>query len=289
MTSDINEPSPTVRRRRLAAELRRLREASGFTHGEVARRLEWSPSKMTRIEGAQFVRMPGRDVRDLLDVYGVTDEGQREALVTLARESRKRGWWAAYSDAMPETFHTYVGLEAEAATIRIYQSELVPGLLQTEAYVRSLNYALRPDVQEEVLDSRVAARLGRQSLLDRPDPPKLWVVLNEAVIRRPVGGREVMRDQLYALVEASRRPHVTIQVLPFAAGPHAGMEGTFTVLGFREPMDTDVAYVEGLMGDVYLENVDEVERCHLAFDHVRASAIPPAEAQTMITEVAKEM
>ncbi|MGH3504526.1 MAG: helix-turn-helix domain-containing protein [Nocardioidaceae bacterium] len=277
--------SPTLRRRRLAAELRKLREAAGLTHDEVARRLEWSRSKLSRIENAQWKRPSPRDVRDLLDLYGVEDQARRDALTQLARDARQKGWWTQFDDVFTGS---YVGFEDAASQIRSYEAELVPGLLQTEHYARAAIAALRPEADDDALERRVAARLKRQELLDRSNAPRLWVVLNEAVLHRGVGGRYVMRDQLDALHVASRRPNVTLQVVPYAVGAHAGMEGSFVLLSFPDPTDPDVGYLEGLMGSLYLEEPEEIDRYTLAFDHVRAIAATPDESRTLIAAAAKE-
>ena len=208
-------PSPTARARRLRHELRRLREQAGLTHSEVAHRLEWSPSKLSRIENGQS-RVNAGDVIDLLGVYGISDETTREALIQLAREARRRGWWTRYTDVLGSG--TYIGLEAEASAIHSYESQFVPGLLQTEDYARAVisGGQVRPD--PEAAERRVAARMARQELFTRPEPPEIWAVLDESVILRPVGGPAVMAAQLRHLIEVSTRPNAVVT----ASGPPAG-------------------------------------------------------------------
>jgi transcriptional regulator with XRE-family HTH domain len=237
-------PSPTARGRRLRHELRRLREEAGLTHSEVARRLDWSASKLSRIETGQS-RVQTGDVRDLLGAYGVTDEATAEALVQLAREARRRGWWTRYTDVLGSG--TYVGLEADASALHTYESMFVPGLLQTEDYARAIIRADLAKPDPETLERRLAARMARQEILSRPDPPQIWAVLDESVVGRPVGGPAVMRAQLQYLIEVSNRPNtpLTLQVLPLTVGAHPGMNGPFVILEFQSPNDPP----DGLPGD----------------------------------------
>ena len=271
--------SPTVRRRRLAAELRRLRDQAQLTIEDVAEKLECSSSKISRIETGHVGVSP-KDARELLRLYGVPGD-DLEALVQLAREARKKGWWHAYHEVFTGAF---VGLEAEASSLRAYQALLVPGLLQTEDYMRAVIRAARPDATPPQVDKRVQARLARQRLLTEPDPPRYWTVVDEAVLCRSVGGDDVMRAQLDALLGKATLPHVTIQVLPFAAGAHAGMEGPFLILGFPEQADPDVVYVDNTTAGVYLEEPAEILRYTLMFDHLRAAALSPDDSLTRIAE-----
>jgi transcriptional regulator with XRE-family HTH domain len=274
-----------VRRRRLAAELRRLREAAEMTIDDVAERLECSASKISRIETGQVGVTP-RDARDMLELYHVSGE-PLEGLVQLARDARKKGWWHAYSEVFSGAF---VGLEAEAATLRSYQALLVPGLLQTEDYMRPVFRAARPDATESEIELRVAARLERQKLLTDVDPPQYWAVIDEAVLHRPVGGAAVMAAQLRHLVKlGTSLPNVTIQVLPFAAGAHAGMEGPFLILGFPEQADPDVVYVENTTAMGYLEEPEDILRYTLMFDHLRASALSPDATLDRLSEAADQL
>ena len=263
-------PSPTVRRRRLAARLRELRETAELTIDEVGERLECSASKISRIETGHVGVTP-RDVRDMLEVYGIDDD-EREALVQIAREARKKGWWHAYNEVFTGSF---VGLESDASSLHTHQALLIPGLLQTEAYTRAVIRAIRPDAAEADVELRVRGRLNRQRLITDENPPEYWAVLDEAVLRRTVGGPEVMREQLKRLVEAATLPNVTLQVVPFSAGAHAGMEAPFLILGFPEQADPDVVYVENSTSGVYLEQPEDVHRYTLMFDHLRAAALKP--------------
>jgi transcriptional regulator with XRE-family HTH domain len=276
--------SPTVRRRRLALELRRLREAAGMTIEHVAKSLECSDSKISRIETAR-VRATPRDVRDLLALYGVT--GTRQAgLIQLAREARQTGWWhQAYGD-LP--VRALVGLEDAAASISYYVQQLIPGLLQTEDYARAVLRAIRLDLGPAEVERRVGLRMARQSLLTRDEPPELWAVIDEAVLRRVVGGQEVMRQQLKRLAEAAARPNVTLQVLPFTAGEHAGMDGPFTILGFPDPADPDVVYLEHTTSDLYLEDPEATTRYARLFDHLRAESLGPDDSAEFFAMVAEE-
>ena len=276
--------SPTVRRRRLASELRRLREAAGLTIDEVGDKLECSASKISRIETGHVGVTP-RDVRDMLELYPI-DTDQREALVQLAREARKKGWWHAYNEVFTGSF---VGLESDASSLHAHQALLVPGLLQTEDYTRAVHRAIRPDQPEEEIERRVAARIARQKLLTDPQPPEYWVIVDEAVLHRVVGGRAIMRAQLQRMLEATELPHVTIQVLPFESGAHAGMEGPFLILGFPEQADPDVVYVENTTTGSYLEDPADVYRYTLMFDHLRASARNTTESRRLVEEAADRL
>jgi transcriptional regulator with XRE-family HTH domain len=281
-------PSPTARGRRLRHELRRLREQAGLTHSEVARRLEWSPSKVSRIETGQS-RVQTGDVRDLLEVYGVTDQAAVEALVQLAREARRRGWWTRYTDVLGSG--TYVGLETEATGLRTYESVFIPGLLQTEDYARAVIRAGQTKPDPETLDRGLSARMARQEILTRPDPPEIWAVLDESVINRPVGGPEVMRAQLKHLIELSSRPNtsVTLQILPLRIGAHPGMDGPFVILAFDSPTDPPMVYLETATDGLYLDEPADVERYTLMFNHLVARALGPDESRTMIAGLAERM
>src|SRR5215467_12342957 len=237
--------SPTVRGRRLMRELTRLRQAQGLSLETAAQRLDFSKSKLYRLENGRS-RITLDDLEDMLDLYAVRSP-QREALVQLGRDARKRGWWTAYSDVFTGS---YVGLESEASRIQV-NAHIVPGFLQTGDYARAIIAATRPTLEPGEVDRRVTARTTRQiSLLMRHQPPDIHLVLDEAALRRQVGGPQVTAAQLEVLAEASTRPSVTLQVLPLALGASAGMEGEFVILIFPDPEDPPVAYAEGLMGDV---------------------------------------
>jgi len=265
--------SPTVRERRLARALRHLREEAGLTIEDVAEKLEISPSTVSRMETAQVGVRP-RDLRFLLDMYEITD-AERDQLLQIARERRQQQWWQEYAD-LPNI--AVAGLEEDASTIWQYSTQLVPGLLQTEAYARAVLGAIRLDSKPGDIDRRLDLRLHRQALLTRADAPEYWVILDEAVVRRQVGGPAAMAEQLGHLIEVARLPNVTLQVLPFTSGEHAGMDGEFTILHYRESSDPDVVYIENTGNDVYLENPEVTRRYNKLFDHLRAAAQNPGES-----------
>jgi transcriptional regulator with XRE-family HTH domain len=281
------EHSPTVRRRRLALELRRLREAARLTCEEVAEHLECSASKISRVETGRVSVSP-RDVRDMLELYGVPAE-QRESLVQLARDSRQKGWWHAYSDTMQPQMATYIGLESAASEIRIYEVSLIPGLLQTEDYARAVIRAGMVNSPAEDIERRVALLMARQPAVVRDDPPKVWAVLDEAALRRRVGGSGLMRLQLEHLLAQAALPNVAVQVIPFAGGAHPAMGRPFIILVFPERVDTDVVYLEDLTSALYLEDVAEVDRYNVFFNHLRATALSFDDSAALITSVLKEM
>jgi transcriptional regulator with XRE-family HTH domain len=275
--------SPTIRRRRLGVELRRHREAAGVTIDVVADRLGCSTSKVSRIETGH-TSAASRDVQDMLDIYGVSDEVKSE-LVEIAREARQKGWWHPYSTVLNGA---YVGLEAAARSIRTYEQQVVPGLLQSEAYAIAMIRAARLGDTDQQIEQRVRVRMGRQSLLIQDDPIDLRVVLDEAVMSRPVGGDDVMRDQLLRLIDAARLPNVTLQILPFAAGAHAGMDGTFAILEFEEDRDADVVFAENATGGLFLEKVEELRKYNSIFETIRATALDPEQSIEMIELLVEE-
>jgi len=283
-TGRVNQRrSPTIRRRRLGVELRRHREAAGVTIDVVAERLGCSTSKVSRIETGH-TSAASRDVQDMLDIYGVNDEIKNE-LVEIAREARQKGWWHPYSTVLSGA---YVGLEAAARSIRTYEQQVVPGLLQSEAYAIAMIRAARLGDTDQQIEQRVRVRMARQSLLIQDDPIDLRVVLDEAVMSRPVGGDDVMRDQLVRLIHAARLPNVTLQILPFAAGAHAGMDGTFAILEFEEDRDADVVFAENATGGLFLEKVEELRKYNSIFETIRASALDPEESIEMIELLVEE-
>lgn len=282
-------PSPTVRGRRLRYELRRLREERGLTIEQVVSRSEgdFSSSAISRWETGER-RIRPTDLRALLDLYAV-DASKREVLLTFAREARQRGWWHSYGSAIPSWFQFFVGLEAEAASIQAYESELMPGLLQTPDYYRAFLHAAPAAGSEDEIEHKIEVRSARQERLTEENPLKFWAVVNEAVIRRIVGTEEVMRDQLRHVVELARQPHVSVQVLPFKAGAHPAMEGSFTILGFPEARDPDVVYLENQTGSLYLEETSQIERYTLMFNYLIAKALDPDESLSMITRAAEDL
>jgi transcriptional regulator with XRE-family HTH domain len=280
------QQSPTVRRRRLALELRRFREAAHLTCEEVADHLECSASKISRIETGRVSVAP-RDVRDMLGLYGVSGE-QRDILVQLARESRQKGWWHGFSDAIQPRFATYIGLENAASEIRIYEVALIPALLQTEDYARAVLTAGNIGAGGEAVRRALAVLMTRQPLLTGDDPPRLWTVLDEAALRRRVGGDGLMRLQLEHLLGMSALPNVELQVLPFGAGAHPAMGKPFVILAFPERADPDVVYLEDLTSALYVEDVVEVDHYNVFFNHLRAAALSFSDSATLITSILKE-
>lgn len=275
--------NPTVRRRRLGSELRKLREARGLTAEEVAAKLLVSQSKISRLENGRR-SISQRDVRDLCEVYGVNDEALVEGLMAMARESRQRGWWHAFGD-LP--YSVYIGLEDEASSIRTYESLLVPGLLQTEAYARASVAGIQPDRDADAVERRVEVRMRRQERVTGESPVEFWAVLDEAALHRQVGNREVMREQLEHLAQLSELPHVNLQVLAYEAGAHPGMTGAFSILEFPESADTAVVYLEGVTSDLYLEKESDVRRYTGLYEHLRATALSTADTRALIGRLAK--
>jgi transcriptional regulator with XRE-family HTH domain len=271
--------TPTGRRRRLGAELRRLREEVGLTIDRVAEVLECSPSKVSRIETGQVSATP-RDVRDMLGLYRVDDE-RLEALVQVAREARQRGWWQKFVD-VPDGVPAYVGLEAAATSIDVYMSLIVPALLQTPDYARAVIAAVRPDLPAGELDRRVELRLRRQELLDQERPPVMRVLLDDTLLRRPVGGPAAMAAQRRRLLADADRPAVTIQVLEVAAGAHAGMDGPFTIFGFPAPAERDVVALDSAADALYLEGPEDVARYRRVFELLLPAARSPADSAAII-------
>ncbi len=281
------DQNPTLRARRLALELLRRREAAGLTREEAARQLEWSTSTIFRIETGRSRPQPG-NVRVLLELYGVTGP-ERDGLIRLAREARQPGWWHSFRDVLPNPYEVFIGLEAGAASIRNFEPVVVPGLLQTEEYARQMSRGGPRELDREDIERRVQVRMERQRILTREDRPRLWAVLDEAVIRRTVGGPEVMREQLRHLIECAEQGKTTLQVVPFSAGAHAGTTGPFIILDFPEPTDPSVVYVETLAGDLYLEERADVDRYTLAFDRLLAAALHPDDSVRLVQQAAATM
>ncbi|HZD73315.1 MAG TPA: helix-turn-helix transcriptional regulator [Actinomycetota bacterium] len=271
----------------VGSQLRRLRTQRGLTReqaGEAIRASEW---KIHRLENGQ-VGFKERDLVDLLDLYGVTDAVEIASLVTLAREANQPGWWQPYGDVLASWFRAYVDLESAASLIRAYEGQLVPGLLQTEEYVRSVVRGALEDTPEEI-EHRVGLRMARQKLLERPDAPRLWVVLDEAALRRPVGGPKVMRAQLEHLIRATEMPNVTLQVIRMRDGAHAAMVGSFSILRFADADLPDVVYVEHLTNALYLDRREDVERYLHVMESISVRGEPPGRTAAILDELLKEV
>ena len=282
MASNVN---PTVRRRRLGQELRRLRELKGMTAEEVAERLLVSQSKISRLENGRR-SISQRDVRDLCGVYEVEDHRIVDSLMQMAKDSRQQGWWHSFGDI---PYSVYIGLETDAASLRVYDPQVVPGLLQTRQYAEALIAGALPETAAADVDKRVQVRLRRQERITAPDNPlRLWTVMDEAALRRVVGNKSLMRDQLEHLVEQSQLPHVTVQVIPFEMGAHPGVNGQYAILEFPDAADSSVVYIEGVTSDLYLEKANDVQKYSVMYEHLRAQALNPEQSRQFIADIAKE-
>ncbi|MEO3870463.1 helix-turn-helix transcriptional regulator [Nonomuraea sp. B12E4] len=281
------ERGPTLRRRRLAAELRVLRERADFTGEQAAKRLNWSVSKVSRIETCQ-VGVKARDLSALLDLYGASAVKQEE-LRQLARTATRRGWWDTY-ESIPTEYANYISLESEASSIRCFSQGLIHGLLQTEDYARAvIKAALAPFAPSTEIDRRVEIRLTRQKVLDRDNVFNIWMVLDEAALHRVVGGPEVMKRQCEFLIQQSQLPNVTIQVLTSAVGAHPAATTPFSILAFPEVYDPDVVYIETLTSNLWIEDDGDVHRHSVAFDQLRAVAVSPDESAELISQAARRL
>ena len=278
---------PTVRRMLVGAKLRRLRTDIGLSREEAAEAIRASAWKIHRLENGQ-VGFKERDLVDLLERYGVTDPDEIDELLTLAREANVPGWWQHYGDVLPQWFRTYVDLESAATLIRTYEGMFVPGLLQTDDYMRAVIRDASLESSEEV-GRRVRLRMARQILLTREHPPRLWAVMDEAALRRPVGGREIMRGQLERLIDATKLPNVTLQVLPFGAGAHPAMVGAFSILRFADRELPDVVYLEHLTNAVYLDKRAEVERYLDVMELLCVDSEPPAKTVDLLTKILNQL
>lgn len=278
--------TPTVRLRRLAAELRTLRASAGLTRDEVVEHTGINVATLYRIEHAK-VRPQTRTLRTLLDLYGVDQEKQAE-LVALLRDARQRGWLHAYQSDLPEQYTTYIGFEGEARSVWNYESLFIPGLLQTEDYARAVIGAGLPGARREDIEPRVEVRMQRQDVLRNDSPLELWAIVDEAALRRQAGGRAVMQAQLRHLLDAVELPNITLQVIPFSVGAHAGMPGSFVFMQFAEATIPYVIYLDSMAGDLFLEAEADVRRYRLAFEHLRAVAVSPDASRALVTALAAE-
>ena len=275
---------PTVPRLLVGIQLHRFREAAGVTPDQAAYEIRASRSKISRMENG-LVRFKERDVTDLLTLYGITDEQTRSALVTLTGQANTPGWWSKYGDVMADWFQAYLGLETAASVIRTFELQFVHGLFQTEDYARAVTMLGHTSAPADEIERRVSLRLKRQDLLNGPDPPQVWSVIDEGALRRPVGGAAVMRAQLDHLVEMAGLRHVTIQVMPFSRGGHAAAGGSFTVLRFSEPEVPDVVYIEQLTSALYLDKHEDVDHYLEVMNHLVTEALTPASSARFVAEM----
>jgi transcriptional regulator with XRE-family HTH domain len=280
----------TVRMRRLGSELRRLRENAGYTIDQIAEHLECSSSRVSRIETGKAQPPKQREIRELLELYGIPDDRTREALLQLAREAAQPGWYNEFQDAFPPRFGSYIGLETEAAELRHFDNQLVHGLLQTADYAREVFRTTLPSEPPRTIDRLLELRVARQQILERAAPSfALWVLLDENVLRRPIGGTKVMRGQIHRLREAIEIPNITLQVLPFSKGAHVGLDGPFSLLGFPDSTDPDVVYVESQAGNAYLEQPHQISQMTTRFNLLVASALDPRETASFLQVIEEEM
>jgi transcriptional regulator with XRE-family HTH domain len=278
---DGERSGPMALRIALGAQLRRLREASRITPAQAGEAIRATHSKISRLERGRSAAKQ-RDVADLLTLYGVTDEAEREQVLSLARQASTPGWWQQYNDILPRWFELYVGLERAASIIRTYEVQFVHGLLQTEEYARAVILIANAGASAEEIDRRVSVRMKRQQLLTQPGAPELWTVLDEAALRRPPGGPEVMRAQLEHLLEMTALPNVTLQIIPFDVGPHAAAGGPFTILRFPEPDLPDLVYLEQLNSATYLDGPDQVAQYLSVMNEICVQALPKAASKEML-------
>ena len=282
-----DDPGPTARRIIVGAQLRRLREGADVTRSAAGYHIRGSESKISRMESGK-VGFKLRDVEDLLTLYGEHDAGRRDHLLGLAKRGNEPGWWQRSGEAVPEWFSEYVGLEAAAVRIQTYELLFVPGLLQTEDYARAIVTRGRAETAGPLAEERVRVRMSRQRLLARPDAPRLWAVVDESVLHRPIGGPKVLAGQLDHLAEMSRRPNISLQVVPNALSGYSG-EAAFTMLRFAEPDVPDITYIEGLTGALYLDRLGEVEEYTRVMDQLTIDAYSPDETRSLLGKLRSGM
>jgi hypothetical protein len=284
---DGGSAGPTVLRMLLGAHLRRLREARGVSREDAGWQIRSSESKISRLELGR-VSFKERDVADLLTLYGLDDDEERERLMTLARDANTPGWWQRYGGVFPAWFQSYLGLESAAALIRTYEVQFVPGLLQTRDYARAVVLLGHERATEEEIERRVDLRMTRQRTLNRPEPPQLWVVVDEAALRRPIGGAKVLRGQIEALIKATEQPHIRLQVIPFHVGGHAAAGGAFSILRFPDQDLPDVVYIEQLTSAMYIDKREDVEHYAKAMERLCVEAEPPDHTVDVLAALLRE-
>lgn len=278
---------PMVLRIVLGTQLRRLRESRGISREDAGHAIRASHAKISRLELGR-VGCKERDVADLLTLYGVTDSSQRDEYMLLARQASTPGWWQKYSDVMTPWFDRLIGLEEAASVIRTYEVQFVPGLLQTESYARAVMRLGHPRASEDEIERRVGLRLDRQSILTQPHAPKLWAVVDEAALQRPLGHKDVMEEQIQRLLWAARQPNVTVQIAPFDVGGLAAAGGPVTILRFQEPDLPDIVYLEQLTSSLYFEKREDVENYMVVMDRLCASAEPPSKTVDFLDGLLKD-
>ncbi|MGH3342839.1 MAG: helix-turn-helix domain-containing protein [Carbonactinosporaceae bacterium] len=278
---------PTARRIVLGAQLRRLRVAAGVSRADAGYVIRASASKISRLELGR-VSFKARDVADLLTMYGVTDDEERQEFLEMLKRSHELGWWRRYTDVMPEWFHDYFGLEESASRIQAHEVQFVPGLLQTGDYALAIASHGRPELATDEVERRVALRMRRQKVLGRPDAPRLWVVIDEAVLHRPIGGRRVLKAQIDHLLELTKLSKVTLQVVPYPLSGYAA-EGAFTMLRFAERDLPDLVYIEHLCGALYLDKQQEIELYTRVFDRLMVDAATPEQSRQLLRRVRAEI
>jgi transcriptional regulator with XRE-family HTH domain len=282
--------APSVLRMILGRQLEELRNRAGLTFEQAGAAIGVSHSTIRRMEAAKVARLRLPDAEKLLQVYGVTDQQEIDTFLKSVREANKRGWWHTYRDVLPDWFAAYLSLEQAALQIRAYEAQFVHGLLQTEEYARALLGAGNPHAATEATERRVALRMRRQELLSRPSPPRVWIVMDETVLRWPVGGAEVMRAQIDHLIAVNSLPQVTLQIMPFKNGPHPAMRaGAFHLFRFRARELPDIVYLNGLVGAVYLDKDDDVLVYREALDRLGAQATPARKTEALLGAIRKEL
>lgn len=279
--------APTARRIVLGAQLRRLREAADISRADAGYAIRGSDSKISRMELGR-VGFKERDVADLLTMYGVGSAEERAVFLEMVRKSNERGWWHRYSGTMPNWFQDFVGLEESASLIQSYELQFVPGLMQTEDYIRAVVSHGRPELLDQEGERRVALRLQRQRVLTRPGAPRVWAVVDESVLHRPIGGHRVLREQIEHLLELTRQPNVTLQILPYQMSGYAA-EGAFSMLRFAEPTLPDVVYIEHLGGALYLDRVEEIELYGRVIDRLAVDAETPDRSRQLLSKFRQEI
>ena len=280
--------TPTVRRLQVGARLRQLREAKGVSRGDAGWAIRGSESKISRMELGR-VSFKERDVVDLLELYGMDDPVERDRLLALIKVANTPGWWNAYNDVLASWFQNYLDLEQAAALIRTYEVQFVPGLLQTDAYARAVIALGGPLLGDQEVDRRAALRMARQQVFARPHPPRLWAVIDEAVLRRTIGGPAVLREQITALIDACERPDARLQVMPFASGGHSAMGGAFSILRFPNQDVSDVVYIEHLTSGLYLDKREDIDRYSAAMLRLSVEAEPPDRTPEILRTILSEL